>query len=305
MICEEMLKIHSQPFWGQMVASVGAGPSPIPHKNMNSANLSDAIRFCLQPETKRAARDVATQMRLENGVKAAVKSFHRHLPKTLPCDILPELPASWLYKSGGKKARLSRTAASCLARHGKLSERKLQHLATKSIVIDNQRWDPVTAILSASLQSVSDFGGYASGVVAQPYKVYRQQHRSSSENSEVDARLEPDRAPHTSTIKRDNLSLAQPSLDPKSRSRGQNPDKAIAIASVRGVGRLLTAPIKAGLVDIPLAAAEGMHAVSRTNGDSGYRHGVVSDWKSGSVVAAKHFGHGVYEGCKCFMQSLQ
>jgi UDP:flavonoid glycosyltransferase YjiC (YdhE family) len=41
-----------QPFWGNMVAAVGAGPNPIPHKSLTSQNLTDAISFCLNPEAK-------------------------------------------------------------------------------------------------------------------------------------------------------------------------------------------------------------------------------------------------------------
>src|SRR5690349_16696264 len=77
----------SQPFWGNVVASNGAGPVPIPHKALNHQNLADAITFCLTPEAQQAARAVADQMRRENGVNTAVQSFHRQLDaRQLRCD---------------------------------------------------------------------------------------------------------------------------------------------------------------------------------------------------------------------------
>lgn len=59
------------------------------------------------------------------------------------------------------------------------------------------------------------------------------------------------------------------------------------------VGGSLT---KATLVDVPLALADGLHAVPRLYGEKVREHGAVTDWKSGGVVAGKSFGYGFYDG---------
>jgi len=110
-----------------MVATAGAGPEPIPHRQLNSRNLSQAIKFCLSPRAIASAQAIAAKIRAENGVKAAVASFHRNLPlETLQCDILKDQPATWLYKSGRKKVKLSKKAAEILIDHLKITPKKLE-----------------------------------------------------------------------------------------------------------------------------------------------------------------------------------
>ena len=92
--------------------AAGAGPNPIPQKCLSSQTLADAINFCLAPETKVAARQVSAQMAAEDGVRAAVRSFHANLPfDAIPCDIAPDLPAAWVHKSS---VRLSKFVAQVL-----------------------------------------------------------------------------------------------------------------------------------------------------------------------------------------------
>ncbi|KAG9739029.1 hypothetical protein KCU73_g9588, partial [Aureobasidium melanogenum] len=50
------------------------------------------------------------------------------------------------------------------------------------------------------------------------------------------------------------------------------------------------------MLDVPLAAVEGMWALPRLHGDTGYQHNTVADWESGGSVAAKSFIHGAHEG---------
>ncbi|GKU90684.1 hypothetical protein SLEP1_g4648 [Rubroshorea leprosula] len=77
-------------FWGDRVHQKGLGPEPIPISQLNVENLSNAIRFMLQPEVKSQAMELAKLIQNEDGVAAAVDAFHRHLPSELP---LPTAPA--------------------------------------------------------------------------------------------------------------------------------------------------------------------------------------------------------------------
>jgi hypothetical protein len=55
------------------------------------------------------------RMQQEDGVKQAVNSFYANLPwEKMQCDILPEFPASWTYKKGGRRLKLSKAAAAIL-----------------------------------------------------------------------------------------------------------------------------------------------------------------------------------------------
>lgn len=102
-----------QPFWGDMIANAAAGPRPIPHKMLTSQNLVDAIQILLAPEARSAAKSIASQMATEDGVKAAVQSFHANLPfEAMPCSILNDRPAAWVHKK--MPIRLSKAAAQVL-----------------------------------------------------------------------------------------------------------------------------------------------------------------------------------------------
>jgi hypothetical protein len=115
--CERpQLTAHSQPFWGNMVASAGAGPQPIPYRSLTAENLSRTILQCLSPETKSAAQVVAAKMETEEGVRTAVASFHRHLPRDTQCQIRPDQAAAWTYKSNRTNIRLSKKVAGSLIR---------------------------------------------------------------------------------------------------------------------------------------------------------------------------------------------
>ena len=110
-----------------MVASAGAGPQPIPSKSISSQALQEAIRFCLTPEAETAAIDISMKMRVENGVKAAVASFHRNLPSERHrCDVLPHLPAAWTYNKAQKQLKLSKVGSAILLEYLRIEKKNLK-----------------------------------------------------------------------------------------------------------------------------------------------------------------------------------
>jgi hypothetical protein len=85
--------------------------------------------------------------------------------------------------------------------------------------------------------------------------------------------------------------VAVPDHEPK-----RNRQLAYASAA-RGTGRLLLSPVKGLVVDIPLAAAEGMRALPQLYGDHSYSNRKpITDWKSGSIVGAQSFADGIRQG---------
>ncbi|KAF4375574.1 hypothetical protein G4B88_022221 [Cannabis sativa] len=95
-------------FWGDRIHQKGLGPAPIPISQLNVENLSNAIRFMLQPEIKAQALELAKLLENEDGVAAAVDAFHRHLPPELPIpssssdDEEYPNPLDWLFAKIGK-----------------------------------------------------------------------------------------------------------------------------------------------------------------------------------------------------------
>lgn len=110
------LTINSQPFWGDMCAAAGAGPTPIPQKELTADTLSEAIRYCLSEEAAIAATAIAQKMQNETGVEIAVQSFHQRLPlKSVACDLMPHLPATFHFKKGKNEIKLSSLAAELIS----------------------------------------------------------------------------------------------------------------------------------------------------------------------------------------------
>lgn len=124
---QSLRSFFSQAFWGSIVASAGVGPDPIPQKSLTAEKLADAIQFCLTPFAATAAKDLARKMNRESGARAAVDSFHAHLPRgEMQCDILPDQPAVWRLKRGKTTVRLSKLAAYALVREGRLQRKHLK-----------------------------------------------------------------------------------------------------------------------------------------------------------------------------------
>lgn len=65
--------IGDQPFWGDRVRRLGAGPAPIPSRKINDARLAPAIDQLLDDhDLQRSAARLGHQLRTENGVARAV-----------------------------------------------------------------------------------------------------------------------------------------------------------------------------------------------------------------------------------------
>lgn len=113
-----------QQFWGHIVERSGAGPTPIPQKQLTVTNLRDAIVKAHEPLTQEKAKEIAEKMKGESGVRDSVRSFHRHLDlKALRCAICPTRPAVWHLKH--TEVGLSTFAAAVLVEMGSLKPENL------------------------------------------------------------------------------------------------------------------------------------------------------------------------------------
>ncbi len=69
-----------QPFWARRVAAVGAGPAPIPQKELTAELLAAAITTAVKdPLIRQNAAAIGEKIRAENGVERATEIITRHL----------------------------------------------------------------------------------------------------------------------------------------------------------------------------------------------------------------------------------
>lgn len=109
-----------QPFWGAMTARAGAGPPPIPYKQLTADKLAAAITDALKPETLAKAQELGAKIKEEKGTEEGGKSFHDHLNvDSMRCSLAPHRVAVWRVKR--TQTRLSALAANILASEGLLS----------------------------------------------------------------------------------------------------------------------------------------------------------------------------------------
>lgn len=120
-------------FWGDMIYRAGAGPKPIPFKELTEEKLVRGIKELLGDDVRRAAGELSERMAGERGVEKAVEGFYRLLPlKRMRCAVFPERVAVWEVPE--TKVRLSSLAAGVLDKERKLDLRKLQ-------LCRHKRWD--------------------------------------------------------------------------------------------------------------------------------------------------------------------
>ena len=106
-----------QPFWGSMVARAGAGPPPVPYKELTADKLAESIMHAIQPDSLQRAAEMKEQIRHENGVETGAAQFHGQLKvENLRCALSPNRVAAWHVKR--TNIRLSAFAATVLASEG-------------------------------------------------------------------------------------------------------------------------------------------------------------------------------------------
>ncbi|KAF7889829.1 uncharacterized protein EAF02_002244 [Botrytis sinoallii] len=245
-----------QPFWADMVAAAGAGPRPIHFKTLDSAKLTAAIRICQAPETGRAAALIAARMKDERGVKEAANSFHRNLPLDAMCCDL----------LGSQNAvwLWSRKAYQV-----KLSDRAAY------ILLKNKK------IIAKDLTVFK----------SRPFEIENPRWGPLTATSSA----------LLGTIVDFSTALWNTVADPYKAFNVASDSRADKVSSTSGaIGHGMVALggsiTKATLVSVPMALADGFHAVPTLYGEKVRDHGALTDWKSGGVIAGKSFGYGFYDG---------
>ncbi|KAH7138489.1 hypothetical protein B0J11DRAFT_16631 [Dendryphion nanum] len=288
-----------QPFWGKMVAAAGAGPMPIPQRELNTEILSQAINYCLSNEAVVAAAGIARKMQSEVGVETAARSFHRNLPITnMLCDVNPNLPAAFCFSKGKDKIKLSALAAEVVLARNPTDAKHLTLFESKPVIIESRRWDPITGGGSAVLGTAVDLTTSVTGVFTKPMTEYRDDRkRRAYEESKAESSKsakEKDDITNEDKSNDDGSSVKMGTSDTstkKKMSAGQ-------LAGASGMSIAMFAPkaLKGMTVDIPLALTDGLKNIPRHYGETPRDHGPVTDFKSGATVAGKTFAWGFIDG---------
>lgn len=266
-----------QPFWGDRIAAAGAGPQPIPYKELNATVLAEAIRFCHTEGAMTAAKQIARQMSAERGVENAAASFHRHLRvESLRCDIIPSLPAVYTVSMKSKELKVSAVASAILVKHGKIKSKNLMLYRPSPIRIENHRWDPITSAGASAGAAIIMSVKAVNGFWYEPYRIHRKaaKHRKKTSKS-----TEGDHFPR----------------DQKDEPASPTVLRLVS-ASAMSIPKHCGPIIKFMIIDTPLAITEGFRNTPRLYGESVPEHLPVTGWRSGIKIGCKEFSKGLSHG---------
>ena len=187
-----------------MVARAGAGPDPIPHKQLTADKLADAINFCLTSESLERAKELASKIAAERGSDTGAQSFHQYLEvDRLRCTLAPSRSAVWRIKR--TQVRLSAFAACTLANADLVDFHDLKLFRPQEYYTDEGPWDPISGFATAVFGAISSMAMGVADVPSEtlkalliPFGSSRQQSQASvptmarkSETSHVGERLTP------------------------------------------------------------------------------------------------------------------
>ena len=171
-----------QPFWGAMVARAGAGPLPIPYKQLTADKLAAALAEALEPATLEKAKELGALIKEEQGCEQGGKSFHDMLDvDNLRCDFVPDKAAVW--RITHTKTKLSALAAAVLADQGFIDFANLRLYRPREYETDDGPWDPISGGASALLGTIASL---TMGIADFPIEIFRtakHKHQAHKHNS--------------------------------------------------------------------------------------------------------------------------
>ncbi|KAI5211608.1 UDP-Glycosyltransferase/glycogen phosphorylase [Aureobasidium subglaciale] len=136
-----------QPFWGEMVARAGTGPSPIRYKDLTAEKLASQITQALEPQVQDRAKELSDLIRSETGTKTAAGMFHAtEQMQILNCFLIPDRVAVWRVRH--TNIQLSALGASILIDHNKIDRKSLKPLRKHRWYVEEGAQDPLIGALA-------------------------------------------------------------------------------------------------------------------------------------------------------------
>lgn len=205
-----------QPFWGAMIARAGAGPDPIPYKQLTVDKLVNAINFCRKPESLERAKELASKISTEQGSDIGAQSFHQSLePDRLRCTLAPTRPAAWRIKR--TQIRLSAFAACTLVNANMLEFHDLKLFRPQEYYTDEGPWDPISGGAAACYRA---FTGMAIGLAQTPSETLKSLHVPMGPSRQQSKGSAPTNVKESETSHEGERSIPSPS--PKQSQTGLN-----------------------------------------------------------------------------------
>ncbi|CZT47110.1 related to sterol glucosyltransferase [Rhynchosporium secalis] len=182
-----------QPFWGAMIARAGAGPAPIPYKQLTADKLTAALAEALESETLERAKELGAKIKEEKGSETGAKSFHDMLDvDNLRCSLAPGRVAVWRVKR--TQTRLSALAAHVLANAGLLDFGDLKLYRPREYETEKGPWDPISGGASALLGTIASVG---MGVADFPIEIFRAVKKTSTKGGDTMSTNKSPEKPHS------------------------------------------------------------------------------------------------------------
>ncbi|KAH8698656.1 putative UDP-glucose,sterol transferase [Talaromyces proteolyticus] len=145
-----------QPFWGAMIGKAGAGPNPIPYKQLTAEKLAAAIKHALEPTTLEKAAELGARIRGEQGTEEGALSFQRQLNvDKMRCSLAPERVAVFRLKR--TRIRLSALAFTILNTEGLVELEDVKLYRSKEYMTEADPTDPVIGGGVALLGNIEGF----------------------------------------------------------------------------------------------------------------------------------------------------
>jgi hypothetical protein len=266
-----------------MVARAGAGPDPIPHKQLSSDNLAHAINFCLKPESLERASELASKISKERGSDMGAQSFHQYLePDRLRCTLAPSRAAVWRIKR--TQIRLSAFAACTLANANLLDFQDLKLFRAQEHYTDEGPRDPISGGFTTACRAfytmglgIVEFPGETYKALQMPFGPSRQQSQASLPTTATEASRGQLRRANSGASKSEDML----------RQSGAH--------TSRGAGRALKALVSSPM-ELSVSLTKGLHNVPKLWGDDTVRpQERVSDFKTGMQALGREFGYGYYD----------
>ena len=117
-------------FWGNVVAKTGAGPMPMPGKNITVDDLAKAFYEAHQSDMRTAAERIREILAQEDGCANALRIFHSLLPLArMRSDLESTFPAC--YRVDELDLQVSRPVAQVLVATGVLDESQFRFHPTR------------------------------------------------------------------------------------------------------------------------------------------------------------------------------
>ena len=144
-----------QPFWGAMIAKAGAGPAPVPYKNLTAEILANSITEALQPSMKEQAAKLAASIAHEKGTENGAASFHSQLNvDAMRCSLSPNRTGVWRVRR--TKVLLSALAATILINEGLLNIDDIKLHRSREYNTQSEPVGPGAGIVVGAMGAIGD-----------------------------------------------------------------------------------------------------------------------------------------------------